>query len=508
MNSIEGVATSITAFVGAAARGPIDAPLHIGSFADYQRSFGGLALTSPMSFAVGQFFQNGGADAIIVRVHNGALTGEADLPLTGGGTAGFVAANPGSWASGLRLRVDLNVDADVIAANPASTMFNLQVKDLGTGSIELYPALSITPAHPRFATAVLAQSSALLRGPTTFASRPKANDAATGADPFVDPTATAMSVGTSNPDGATITAAQLYSAAGMQANQQGIYQLEKVDLFNLLVIPPCDFATDLSKADWDAVVAYAQGRRAIVLVDAPASWTTASAPTASGAVVGVASPSANAAMYFPRLNSINSLRDNDVDVFAPAGTVAGVIARTDAKYGVWKSPSGLEATLSGVLSPSIELNDLQNGAINPLGVNCIRSFPNASATVWGARTLMGADALASEWKYLAVRRTALFLEESLARGMRWIAVEPNGEPLWAQIRSSVGAFMQALFRQGAFQGDAPKDAYFVKCDSTTTTQSDIDSGIVNVSIGFAPLKPAEFVVIQLQQIAATSPPLD
>ncbi|HXU59152.1 MAG TPA: phage tail sheath C-terminal domain-containing protein, partial [Verrucomicrobiae bacterium] len=147
------------------------------------------------------------------------------------------------------------------------------------------------------------------------------------------------------------------------------------------------------------------------------------------------------------------------------------------------------------------LTDGENGQLNPLGLNCLRSFPVAGNLVWGARTLVGADLLASEWKYLPVRRTALFLEESLYRGTQWVVFEPNDEPLWAQIRLNIGAFMQNLFRQGAFQGRSPREAYIVKCDRETTTQNDINLGIVNILVGFAPLKPAEFVVIRIQQMA-------
>jgi phage tail sheath protein FI len=147
------------------------------------------------------------------------------------------------------------------------------------------------------------------------------------------------------------------------------------------------------------------------------------------------------------------------------------------------------------------LNNDDSGALNPLGINCIRSFPVTGHAVWGARTLAGSDVLASEWKYVPVRRTALFIEESLFRGTQWVVFEPNDEPLWAQIRLNLGAFMHNLFRQGAFQGVTPKDAYFVKCDKETTTQTDINLGIVNILVGFAPLKPAEFVVIKIQQMA-------
>ena len=160
-----------------------------------------------------------------------------------------------------------------------------------------------------------------------------------------------------------------------------------------------------------------------------------------------------------------------------------------------------DATLNGVVELTVKLTDGENGQLNPLAVNCLRTFPVIGRLVWGARTLSGADQLAKEWKYLPVRRTALFLEESLFRGSQWVVFEPNDEPLWAQIRLNLGAFMQNLFRQGAFQGRSPREAYFVKCDKETTTQNDIDLGIVNIVVGFAPLKPAEFVVIKLQQIA-------
>jgi len=149
----------------------------------------------------------------------------------------------------------------------------------------------------------------------------------------------------------------------------------------------------------------------------------------------------------------------------------------------------------------VTLTDDENGQLNPLGINCLRSFPAAGRVVWGARTMRGDDQLADDYKYIPVRRLALYIEESLYRGTKWVVFEPNDEPLWAQIRLNVGSFMNNLFRQGAFQGQSPRDAYFVKCDKETTTQNDINLGIVNIIVGFAPLKPAEFVVIQLQQIA-------
>ena len=184
----------------------------------------------------------------------------------------------------------------------------------------------------------------------------------------------------------------------------------------------------------------------------------------------------------------------------PSGAIAGLIARNDANRGVWKAPAGIEAGIRNVLGVNVELTDAENGVLNKKGTNCIRVSPNGIVN-WGARTLDGDDDFGSEWKYIPVRRTALMIEESLFRGTKWVVFEPNDEPLWAKIRMNIGAFMQSLFRQGAFQGTAPKDAYFVKCDKETTTQDDINKGIVNIMVGFAPVKPAEFVVISIQQIA-------
>jgi uncharacterized protein len=195
------------------------------------------------------------------------------------------------------------------------------------------------------------------------------------------------------------------------------------------------------------------------------------------------------------------LNNNQIGEFVPCGVVAGIFARTDTQRGVWKAPAGLDATLVGVPQISVNLTDNENGELNPLGINCLRAFPVSGRVVWGSRTLQGNDSLASEWKYIPVRRTALYIEESLYRGTQWVVFEPNDEPLWSQIRLNAGAFMQNLFRQGAFQGQSPRDAYFVKCDKETTTQNDINLGIVNIVVGFAPLKPAEFVIIKLQQMA-------
>jgi len=294
---------------------------------------------------------------------------------------------------------------------------------------------------------------------------------------------------------------------GSKTDKTGLYALDKADLFNLLCIPPDTRDGDTLSAVYQTAMSYCKERRAMLIVDSPAAWSankdTAAANAKAGlAALGLSGEAArNAALYFPRVLEADPLRDGQINAFVPCGIVAGIMARTDTARGVWKAPAGLDASINGIQGVNVALNDAENGMLNPLGINCLRVFPVNGRVLWGARTLRGADQLADEWKYIPVRRTALFIEESLYRGTQWVVFEPNDEPLWAQIRLNIGAFMHNLFRQGAFQGSTPRDAYFVKCDRETTNQTDINSGIVNIIVGFAPLKPAEFVVIKLQQMA-------
>jgi phage tail sheath protein FI len=290
---------------------------------------------------------------------------------------------------------------------------------------------------------------------------------------------------------------------GSPVAKTGIFALDDVDLFNLLCIPAAAHAS-LSDSERAAVIStavqYCVRRRAFFLIDTPADVED---PTAIKKWLGehdsLRSP--NAALYYPRVKIPDPLDGFRLRSVGASGTVAGVYARTDGARGVWKAPAGTEATVRNVTALDDLLTDGENGTLNPLAINCLRTFPVYGNVVWGARTLEGADQNASEWKYIPVRRLALFLEESLYRGTKWVVFEPNDEPLWAQIRLNLGAFMHNLFRQGAFQGATPRDAYFVKCDKETTTQNDINLGIVNIVVGFAPLKPAEFVIIKFQQMA-------
>ena len=286
----------------------------------------------------------------------------------------------------------------------------------------------------------------------------------------------------------------------------GMNALLDVDLFNILCIPATINLPDSSAAlvASDAIALCTQ-RRAMYVLDAPQKPQSSERDTVPG-IMGWLDQNAslrsrNAALYFPRMDIADPLNGYRLRKIAPSGTVAGLYARTDSNRGVWKAPAGTEASLSGVQKLEYKLTDAENGVLNPLAINCLRNFPIYGPVCWGARTLAGADQIADDYKYIPVRRLALYIEESLFRGTQWVVFEPNASPLWAQVRLNVGAFMQNLFRQGAFFGTTPQEAYFVLCDSTNNPQNTINLGIINIAVGFAPLKPAEFVIIQIQQIA-------
>jgi uncharacterized protein len=325
-------------------------------------------------------------------------------------------------------------------------------------------------------------------------------------------------LGTGNANGSQISSSAGSDGTGLPDSNSligdpglfhGIYALDKVDIFNLLCIPEATRAaagnpamldsTVDPNAIYSAAISFCDSKRAFLLIDCPPYVNTPSSAV-DWISTGLTVSDENGAAFFPRLRLPDPLNDYNMRTFAPCGVVAGLYARIDASRGVWKAPAGIEASLSGVQSLVYKLSDAENGTLNPLGLNCFRTFPVYKSVLWGARTLLGADAFASQWKYVPVRRVALFLESSLYNGTQWVVFEPNDEPLWSAIRLNVGSFMQNLFIQGYFQGQTPAQAYFVKCDDETTTQTDIDNGIVNIVVGFAPLEPAEFVIIQIQQM--------
>jgi uncharacterized protein len=494
VRTITGVATSITAFIGRALRGPVNEPITINSYGDFERTFGGLWISSTLGYAVRDFYQNGGSQAVIVRLHHAIDPAKDTVKMTAGELT-FQAASPGTWGQNLRVRIDQdNIESDVAEQLKVgrSDLFNLTIReDIPGGATEQFFHLTVKESARRV-DEVLAVQSNLVRwsgalNPNSVI--PAAQDAA--------------NLGGSDGGALTYGATDTDDLPGSQAEKTGLYALEKTDLFNLLCLPPYKADGNVDTSLISDAATYCEKRRAMLIVDPPSGWGDKNQAKTqfTGSADPIAIRSKNAALFFPRLVQPNPLRNNQMEAFAPCGAIAGIFARTDTQRGVWKAPAGQDALINGAAGLSVSLTDLENGELNQLGISCLRNFSASGLVVWGSRTLQGDDRMASEWKYIPVRRLALFLEESLYRGTQWVVFEPNDEPLWSQIRLNLGAFMNNLFRQGAFQGKTPKDAYFVKCDSETTTQNDINLGIVNIVIGFAPLKPAEFVIIKFQQMA-------
>jgi len=268
----------------------------------------------------------------------------------------------------------------------------------------------------------------------------------------------------------------------------GVHLLDTVPIFNLLAVPG-----EADPSTIGELQAYCVGKRAFLIADSQSTDSFSTLQNGPNSLM-TGSNAINSAFYFPWVNAFDS-QQNRTRAFPPSGFVAGLYAATDSSRGVWKAPAGIDASLTGQSGLAVPLSDLQNGTLNIAAINCMRHFPVYGDVIWGARTLRGNDQVGSEWKYVPIRRLALFLESSLYDGTQWAVFEPNDERLWSQLRLNIGAFMQGLFLRGAFQGTTPQQAYFVKCDSENNPQSSIDQGIVTVLVGFAPLYPAEFVVI-------------
>lgn len=622
VRTIAGVATSVAAFVDYFPRGPMNQAIEIFSYSDFERTFGGLDLNSEASYAIQQFFLNGGTDAFVVRV---ASTDGANAPakaqlvlqdgIPGSLALTAAAASEGTWGNNLRLGVSWpdtsNFDLTVTEADPvtgaavrqetfrglstttaaavvnqSSQLVTLSIPvsdrplptgtvssdiDVSTFSLPANSLINVTLAALTFPNVSLGaggfksleeaagrlQSAIRGANPTSLAWSQATARVVPGSDlahqrlqvmagPAVPGAIVTFGNGSSgtaadtlmlttgitgvtanvalySPTAAVPSSAQgtgIPGADGVQPDEPaligsqavdpptGMYALDKISLFNILCLPrvarldgdnafkPVEVDTAISKA-----TAYCDSRRAFLILDTPTdvnnlpqvkTWLTTNASLRDK----------NVAFYFPRVEIADPLNAFRPRSFGASGTIAGLYARTDAGRGVWKAPAGTEAVLRGVQALDYTMTDAENGALNPLAINCLRNFPVYGNICWGARTLDGSDQQASDWKYIPVRRLALFLEESLYRGTQWVVFEPNDEPLWSQIRLNVGAFMHDLFRQGAFQGSSPREAYLVKCDKETTTQNDIDLGIVNIVVGFAPLKPAEFVILKIQQLSA------
>ena len=422
-------------------------------------------------------------------------TGLASAAASGGSLTLF-AANPGAWGNNLRVSISPQ------AADP--TRFGLLVQQMTPSNqlqtLESFVNLSTVSTDSMYAVTVINNDSQYLSFNPPGSTVPIVPTGTPSATPPGAPIALAGGA-----DGAALQPAtdQNFEIALTGAPTGGVYLLNRVNIFNLLCVPGETDGPTIS-----TLQAYCASQRAFYIVDAQ-RLATISGLTSSGPVGSTPGPitsgpsAANSAYYFPWVEAPDPLFGNRPTLFPPCGFVAGIYASTDASRGVWKAPAGIAAGLTGAIGLQYNLTDLENGDLNIQAINCLREFKVYGDVVWGARTLQGNDQAGSEWKYVPIRRLALFIESSLYDGTQWVVFEPNDTPLWGQVRLNVGAFMQGLFLQGAFQGQSPSQAYFVKCDGENNPQSSIDLGIVNITVGFAPLYPAEFVVIQIQQMAGT-----
>lgn len=518
VRTITGVATSITAFIGRTPRGSENDPVAILSLADFERRFGGLDADYPLTFAVQDFFQNGGNLGLIVRLKKDPAKA-ASIFL--GEFFELRAVNTGIWGNNLCAAVDYDGIDDQVAKrfefDSKGDLFNLTVGEYLNGgfvTIEHFKnvAWNKDTTSPRRLDRVLEAESSLVMVVSLPVHRPieaseaNCNDGGPTAMTSMGRTLR-MESATGGRDSAPLEPSDII---GSEDGKTGLYALDKADLFNLVCIPPDTRNGDVSGDVYREAMQYCYKRRAFLIVDSPHSWGenkvgVVQRVTDGLAILGFTEERArNAAIFFPRVVETDPKRENQLDTFVSCGLIAGVFSHTDVTRGVWKAPAGLETPLRGIRDLQISLDDDDNKMLNPLGINCLRRFPEG-IVVWGSRTLRGADHFGDDYKYIPVRRLALFIEESLYRGTKWVVFEPNDEPLWAQIRLNVGAFMQGLFRQGAFAGNTPRNAFFVKCDSETTTQEEINNGVVNYLVGFAPLKPAEFLFIEIQQMAGQIP---
>lgn len=525
VHTITGVATSIAAFVGWADQGPVNQATLVQSWSDFANQFGGLDSRSLLGYAVNQFFANGGQQAYIVRlVADGtggttaatpssveitgitfnSTTPPSTVTITTGSTGGLTltAANPGAWSQNYSIQIQpLSTDYTRFSLSVVYTNPTTNVQSVVESFTNLSP--SATDTQGRYVVNIINEQSQYI---TASMGSPALTISNTPSTPTTPTPSTPSSVNldasveggdgtvlSPSTDPSTQTAFETALNSNPTATGGGIHYLDPVPIFNLLCVPG-----EIVPGIISNLQAYCVLERAFAIVDCQSDDTITTLQYGPKGITG--SNSINSAFYFPWINQFDPVL-NVTRAFPPCGFVAGLYAATDASRGVWKAPAGIDASLTGESGLTTILTDAQNGILNPMAVNCLRNFPIYGDVIWGARTLQGNDEAGSQWKYLPIRRLALFLESSLYDGTQWVVFEPNDETLWGQIRLNVGSFLQQLFLQGAFQGTTPQQAYFVKCDGENNPQSSIDQGIVNILVGFAPLYPAEFVVIQIQQMA-------
>lgn len=473
-------ATSITGFIGRALKGPVNEPVQVRSFAEYTRVFGGLWQPSTLSYAVEQYFENGGRCAVIVRVVNGARPPSLTLPAP---KAKLILRGVGA---GSREYLRASVDYDTIDSKEIDR-FNLvvqRVRTAGSEQIEdqeIFRRLSITPGSDRFVADTLLDSRLVrVQGsvPTERPSRtPAANNGAViGYTP-------------SNPDGDDGGPITDYDIIGSAQAGTGIFALASAPDINLLCIPPLTRDHDIGLSTLLVAGRFCKDRRAMLIVDPPSTW--ASSAAALDGMRHWPFRSEDAAMFYPRIVAFDRLRGR-FEMFAPCGVAAGMIARCDQTSPVWAAAEGDDTILRPGLRPAWTVSNGDRARLVNAGINLLHAVRIAPKFQASPRTLASGSAAVSDWRYLSARRLALFIMTSVERGTRWMLFERNAPGTWTMAKAQVEAFLDSLYAEGAFAGRTGETSYFVVCDARINDAEQIKRGRINLAFGFAAGKPGDY----------------
>jgi len=489
--AIERVSTGIAAFVGRALKGPVNQAVPVASFAEFQQVFGGLWQPSTLSYALEQFFENGGRRALIVRVANGARPPTITLPAAGAALR-LIALNPGS-----REYLRASVDYDGIGAGEPDR-FNLVIQRVRSAASELiedqeiFRRVSILVDSGRFVVDVLLESRLVrVTGPVP-ARRPDRSASGHGA---------AIGYAVSNPDGDDGGPLTDYDVIGSAIEGTGVFALKGVDRFNLLCIPPLTRDSDVGLSTLLVAAKFCRERQALLLVDPPSAWL--SARTALDSMRNWPFRSDSAVMFFPRVQAFDRLRGR-VETFASCGAAAGMIARSDETWPVWSATESEESILRPGLRPAVPVTDSDRVRLAQAGVNTLLSVRSSVRANQSPRTLAAGGCGISDWKFLAARRLSLFIAASIEQGTRWVVLEHNGPATWERARTLAETFLEALAEQGAFIGTSPDESYFVIGDERVNRPSLVAEGKFNLLFGFATSKPGEFDTWLVTHQAGTS----
>lgn len=491
--SLPRASTSVTAFVGRTLRGPVNRPVTITSFNDYQAIFGGLWQPSTLSYAVEQYFENGGSTALIVRVANGGHPPTLTLR-AGDGHLTLRALEPGT-----REFLRASVDYDGIG-EAEEDRFNLvlqRVRAPGSEHIEdqeIFRRLSIREDATRYVVDALTDSSlARVIGPTP-AQRPERTlrHDGIGSIGYVH----------SNPDSDDGFPLTDYDVIGSAIDGTGLFALKAVDYFNFLCIPPLTRDTDLGPGGLLVAARFCRDRNAMLVVDPPSQWD--SAATALRGMRDWHLTSENALMYFPRILGYDRLRGR-FEHFASCGAIAGMLARSDETCPVWSAAQSEEPILRPGYRPSCTVSDGEKQRLAQLGVNTLQAVRTGDRNTMSARTLTGGSSGgASNWKYLSARRLALFILNSIERGTRWVVFETNGPALREKVTAQIETFFSELDNDGAFVGYPGDEPWFVICDERMNGVNEMRTGTVNILFGFAAQRAGEHHAYVLSQSPAGS----